>query len=246
MISSLTCLAPPVQLDGVICKTSRMSHVDRIARVKIELDDWQPAIWRRVEVPLTATLKALHDVVQAAMPFEDYHLFEFRADGKRYAIPSAEWDELLDRTYSAKSMKLGTLIDRGVRELTYTYDFGDNWQHTITIEATTDADPAVEYPRYIDGAGRAPPEDVGAFPASTYSSKPWPIQSTRSIATTGAGMVVRLIRRRSKKTKSAKGSNTSPDNEPSVRPASQGAVVSPADDCEQGRYPLDAYAIVRP
>ena len=43
-----------------------MSHVDRIARVKIELDDWQPAIWRRVEVPLTATLKALHDVIQAA------------------------------------------------------------------------------------------------------------------------------------------------------------------------------------
>jgi hypothetical protein len=141
-----------------------MSHVDRIARVKVQLDDWSPAIWRRVEVPLTATLKALHDVVQAAMPFEDYHLFEFRADGKRYAIPSPEWDELWDRTYSAKTMKLGTLIDRGVTELTYTYGFGDNWQHTITIEAITDADPAVEYPRYIDGAGRAPPEDVGGVP----------------------------------------------------------------------------------
>lgn len=61
-------------------------------------------------------------------------------------------------------MKLGTLIDRGVRKLTYTYDFGDNWQHTITIEATTDAAPAVEYPRYIDGAGRAPPENVGGVP----------------------------------------------------------------------------------
>lgn len=153
-----------MELEGAICKIGGMSHVNRIARVKIQLDDWQPAIWRRVEVPLTATLKALHDIVQAAMPFEDYHLFEFRADGKRFAIPSPEWDELSDRTYSAKSMKLGTLIDRGVRELAYTYDFGDNWQHTITIEATTDADPAVEYPRYIDGAGRAPPEDVGGVP----------------------------------------------------------------------------------
>mgnify|MGYP001110845574 CR=1 FL=1 len=101
-----------------------MSHVNRIARVKIQLDYWQPAIWRRVEVPLTATLKALHDAIQAAMPFEDYHLFEFRADEKRYAIPSPEWDELLDRTYSAKSMKLGTLIDRGITELVYTFDFG--------------------------------------------------------------------------------------------------------------------------
>lgn len=141
-----------------------MSHVDRIARVKIQLDDWQPAIWRRVEVPLTATLKALHDVIQAAMPFEDYHLFEFRADGKRYAIPDPEWDSLRDRTYSAKTMRLGTLIDGGITELTYTYDFGDDWRHAVTIEATADADPAVEYPRYIDGARRAPPEDVGGIP----------------------------------------------------------------------------------
>lgn len=34
----------------------------------------------------------------------------------------------------------------------------------ITIEAIADADPAVEYPHDIDGAGRAPPEDVGGIP----------------------------------------------------------------------------------
>ena len=112
-----------------------MSHADRIARIMIQLDDWQPAIWRRAEVPLTATLKALHDVIQAAMPFDDYHLFEFRADGKRYAIPDPEWDSLRDRTYSAKTTRLGTLVDRGITQLAYTYDFGDDWRHTIMIEA---------------------------------------------------------------------------------------------------------------
>ena len=56
-----------------------MSYGDRIARLMIELDDWRPVIWRRVEVPLTSSLKAVHDVVQAVMPFEDYHLFEFHA-----------------------------------------------------------------------------------------------------------------------------------------------------------------------
>jgi len=141
-----------------------MSHVDRIARLKIELDDWQPTIWRRVEVPLTASLKALHDVIQAVMPFEDYHLFEFRAGGQRFAIPDPEWDSLRDRTYSAKTTKLGTLIDRGVTEFSYTYDFGDDWRHTITIETTAAADPATDYPRYLDGARRAPPEDVGGIP----------------------------------------------------------------------------------
>ncbi len=141
-----------------------MSHVDRVARLKIQLDDWQPVIWRRVEVPLTASLQALHDIIQAAMPFADCHLFEFRADGKRYAIPSPEWDNLRDRTYSAKTTRLGALIDRGVTALAYTYDFGDDWRHTITIEASAPADSATDYPRYIDGARRAPPEDVGGIP----------------------------------------------------------------------------------
>ncbi len=145
-----------------------MSHVDRIARLKIELDDWQPTIWRRVEVPLTASLKALHDVIQAVMPFEDAHLFEFRAGGQRFAIPDPEWDSLRDGICSAKTLRLGALIDRGVTGLSYTYDFGDDWRHTITIEATAAADPARDYPRYIDGARRAPPEDVGGFPGFEF------------------------------------------------------------------------------
>lgn len=61
-------------------------------------------------------------------------------------------------------MRLGPRIDRGITQLAYTYDFGDDWRHTVTIEAIADADPAVEYPLYIDGTGRAPPEDVGGIP----------------------------------------------------------------------------------
>lgn len=153
-----------MELDNAICQTGRMSSADRIARIKIQLDDWKPPIWRRVEVPVTASLKALHDVIQAAMPFENYHLFEFRADGKRYAIPNLEWDSLRDRTYSAKTTRIGMLIDRSVSELAYTYDFGDDWRHTVKIEEVAVADPTIEYPRYIDGDGRAPPEDVGGVP----------------------------------------------------------------------------------
>jgi len=32
------------------------------------------------------------------MPFQDYHLFEFRADGKRDAIPDPEWDSFGEKT----------------------------------------------------------------------------------------------------------------------------------------------------
>lgn len=141
-----------------------MNSSDRILRLHVQLDDGKPAIWRRVEVPATASLKALHDLVQAAMPFEDRHLFEFRVEGKRYAIPDPEWDSPGDKTHSAKTARIGQFAERGLRELTYTYDFGDDWRFTIKVEVVEDADPTLEYPRFIDGMGRAPPEDVGGLP----------------------------------------------------------------------------------
>jgi hypothetical protein len=138
-----------------------MSRSDRIARLHIQLSDIEPAIWRRIEVPLTTSLKGLHDVIQAVMLFEDYHLFEFEAGGKRYDVPDPE-DTYDRKTYAARNVRISTLIDRGVTAFTYTYDFGDNWRHAITIETVEDANPAREYPRFIDGKRRAPPEDVGS------------------------------------------------------------------------------------
>ena len=140
-----------------------MTQIEQVARLKIQLDEWQPIIWRRIEIPLTASLKALHDAIQAAMPFLDYHLFEFTIGDRRYGIPDPEWDTLGHKTYAAKNTKLSKLIENGMTTLSYTYDFGDNWQHTITIEAVSAADPMAEYPRYIDGDGCAPPEDVGGL-----------------------------------------------------------------------------------
>lgn len=136
-----------------------MSQVDRIARLHIVLDDTEPAIWRAVEVPLAISLKGLHEVIQAAMPFEDEHLFGFRIDGKHYTLPDAEFDA--PGTYSAELATLGAAWEEGIRQIAYTYDFGDNWQHTITVEEIFEADPTAEYPRLLAGEGRAPPEDVG-------------------------------------------------------------------------------------
>jgi hypothetical protein len=140
-----------------------MTQVDRIARIRIELDGIDPAVWRTVEVPLGTSLSELHEVIQAVMLFENYHLFQFDVGTKRYAIPDPEWEDVRE-TVDAQSTKLGALVDRGVASFSYTYDFGDNWQHTVIIETITDADPALDYPRFIDGNRRAPPEDVGGIP----------------------------------------------------------------------------------
>jgi len=135
---------------------------ETIARLHIVLADTDPLIWRRVDVPVDASLKMLHDVIQGAMGWLDYHLWEFEADDKRYGLPDPDWDD--DTLFAAKNIKLKALLDRGIRQLLYTYDMGDNWEHVVTVEAVEAGQPATKYPRYVDGERRAPPEDVGGTP----------------------------------------------------------------------------------
>ncbi len=70
----------------------------------------------------------------------------------------------MHETLDAKNIKLGALVERGVSTFSYTYDFGDDWRHSVTIESVTAADPTLDYPRFIDGSRRAPPEDVAGIP----------------------------------------------------------------------------------
>lgn len=99
------------------------------------------------------------------MLFENYHPFQFdvgpRARETHSGIPDhGSFIDVID----AKTIKLGKLTDTGVKTFTYTYDYGDDWRHTIIIETVALADPAITYPRFMDGVHRAPPEDVGGQP----------------------------------------------------------------------------------
>lgn len=135
-----------------------------ISRIRIDLEHLEPRIWRRVAVSLTTNLRSLHEVIQAVMPWENTHLYQFTTDDRVYGEPGPEDAAWGRKIYQAKSMRLGTLISRGVTEFLYTYDFGDDWQHRITVESVGVADPGVDYPIFIDGERRAPPEDVGGPP----------------------------------------------------------------------------------
>lgn len=135
---------------------------ETIVRLRISLDDVEPEIWRTIEMPTTGSLKLLHDVIQAAMGWEDYHLWHFEAGNRRYGVPNAEWAD--HNLAAAKNVKLGALVDRGVREITYTYDMGDDWRHRIVVEEIGPADAGIRYPRFVAGGRRCPPEDVGGLP----------------------------------------------------------------------------------
>lgn len=133
-----------------------------IARLKIQLDDMDLPVIRRIEVPLTMRLADLHLVIQIAMGWENYHLYEFRVGrAVAYGIPDPDWPE--SNTLSAKTATLADLLIHLKRNKTfhYLYDFGDDWMHTVKLEALAEADPEITYPRLLDAQGACPPEDCG-------------------------------------------------------------------------------------
>lgn len=135
---------------------------DTIARLKITLDDVEPGVLRRIEVPLSLRLDRLHLAIQAAMGWTNSHLYEIRARDVGWGIPDPDWgDGPLD---ARKARLTDVLEDTGAKTLHYTYDFGDNWGHTIKVERLIDPVPGIVYPRLIEASGRCPPEDVGGPP----------------------------------------------------------------------------------
>ncbi|WP_280547750.1 plasmid pRiA4b ORF-3 family protein [Halomonas sp. 11-S5] len=129
-------------------------------RLRIELLDTDPLVWRRVLVPEQINLHRLHEVIQAAMGWVDCHLFEFECNGRYYGEP----DDWSDRPIAlARNARLKIIAAR-LKDNTfhYLYDFGDDWIHRIVVEATglAETNPC---PRLIDGAMACPPEDIGGI-----------------------------------------------------------------------------------
>jgi hypothetical protein len=109
-------------------------------------------------VPSGITLQRLHDVIQAAFDWQDYHLWVFDTALGRYGVADRD---LGHRSAGAK--KLADVAPVAGSRLGYTYDFGDDWEHDIVVEAVTDAESGVSYPRCLAGRRAGPPEDCGGI-----------------------------------------------------------------------------------
>ncbi len=133
----------------------------RLYLLKIRLLDIEPEIWRRFVIPASITLDRLHDVIQIVMGWTDTHIHEFTIGKKRYTeYPESEEDGLVCGRY-----RLGDLIKQKGRTFSYLYDFGDEWEHELTIEESRYFNPELRTEiECLDGAGACPPEDVGGVP----------------------------------------------------------------------------------
>jgi len=115
-----------------------------------------PQVLRRIEVPANIKLDRLHLTLQAALGWTNSHLYEIRARDTRWGLPDPGWpDGPLD---ARKAKLIDVLEDAGANDveattLRYLYDFGDSWEHTITIERMLAPEPDVVYPRLVEATG---------------------------------------------------------------------------------------------
>ncbi len=135
--------------------------IEPVARLRIELHEIEPKVWRRVDVPLSSTLLALHDIIQVTFGWMSSHLFEFEVGDRVYADPMLEDDLFGQQVYKATGIRLKTLVERKAERFLYVYDLGDSWRHDISIESVRDGEADVDYPAFVGGERRGPPEDVG-------------------------------------------------------------------------------------
>jgi len=122
--------------------------------VKVSLS--RLGVWRRLRLPGQLTAYGLHSVIQAAFGWGGDHLHVLRAGPFTFA-PS--WP-VLDDAIPSELVTLTDLATLGVRELAYTYDLGDCWNHQIIVESIL---PPGEVARAecLAGRGVTPAEDGG-------------------------------------------------------------------------------------
>ncbi|MFI6449808.1 plasmid pRiA4b ORF-3 family protein [Kitasatospora sp. NPDC050543] len=137
---------------------SRTTPGNVVHTIKVTLRGSQPPIWRRLEVPSGTTLQQLHHLIQAAFGWEDYHMWAFEALRDRYGVADRELG-----IRSAAARRLDQVAPSVGDRFGYTYDFGDDWEHDILVEAVTDAEPGIAYPRCLTGRRACPPEDCGGM-----------------------------------------------------------------------------------
>jgi len=136
-------------------------------RVRIDLVGAKPPIWRRLELSSAIFLDEFHQIIQASIGWTDSHLH-------RFALGDSVWDksaEVFLTPYDVEQsedegapeaeVRLDEVLVEVGDQLRYVYDFGDDWEHIVRLEAVLDR--RADASRVVCTGGRraGPPEDCG-------------------------------------------------------------------------------------
>ena len=137
-------------------------------RVRVDLAGTRPPVWRRLELASDLFLDDVHEIIQAAFGWNDSHLHRFGC-GPTYYSRKTEYylcpfsvDEG-DEGVPEDQVRLDEVLVEVGDKLFYAYDFGDDWQHVIRLEAVLAREESA--PRAVCTGGRqpGPAEDCGGI-----------------------------------------------------------------------------------
>ena len=146
--------------------------------LKIRIDLERHDVYRIVEVPANLTFHDLHRAIIEMFDWSGCHCHSFdviegdlHTPGPRYVMPikttiydgdNPPDDELMgsDRAYLSDRTVILSDVFQTEDWCVYTYDLGDNWEHTITVQERKETGGSDRI-RVIEANGQRPPEDVG-------------------------------------------------------------------------------------
>ena len=129
---------------------------------RIELENFEQPIWRRLSIGTDASFGDLHEAIQALFGWEGGHCHCFQIRKGRSIEssigPDSEYDDLAEHL-----TPLSHVFKRKGSKIHYVYDFGDSWTHLVTQEAKVPAKKGESGPICLGGERIAPPEDCGGL-----------------------------------------------------------------------------------
>lgn len=143
-----------------ITKKRETNRTPFILQLRVSIKGISPPIWRKLLVSSSTSLHDLHLMIQAAFGWYNYHLYEFSFGYDRYSRPG-DWDEPDDGALDSTHVTLEDLNVTEGNRINYLYDFGDDWEHAVSVQKILQIDTSVKLPACIGGKRNGPPEDCG-------------------------------------------------------------------------------------
>lgn len=138
-------------------------------RVRVDLDDSDPLIWRRLDLRSDLSLDVVHDVLQLAFGWTDSHLHCFSLGGGPFDDHSQlflcpfDVEEGDSDGIPAADVRLDQVLQQPGDHLRYLYDYGDSWELTLRLAEILPAHPDSPTATVVEGQRAAPPEDCGGI-----------------------------------------------------------------------------------
>ena len=101
------------------------------------------------------TFEDLHNFLNPLFEREDDHLYRFECDDGCTCVRTEEEIEDEDDVVRAANCYLGHHLTKG-SEVNYIFDYGDDWEHDITVKKVVPIDSKEKYPKIIKISGKIP------------------------------------------------------------------------------------------